>query len=666
VEAVAGTVAELIQMPDMPYFIAKGEDPRGFVIGAYNLTAGARISGRRQAMLGKTTAKNLKKQVGDTLRISDTGYQVVGIYETGVALEDGGAVIPLDDAQRAFDKRSQLSYLSVKVRDAREIDAVKRRIETQFPDVVAARSGEATKQSEALDLYRSFGWFLGIFAVLVGGLGMMNTTLMSVLERTREIGVLRALGWRRRRVVGLILGESLVVAGLGGAVGVLLGVALTALASLSPAVESMLQGVFTPRLFLQAMLLALALGAISGVYPAWRASRLQPVEAMRQEGGAGARIGPAAAALGRHIPWSSMRNLLRRPTRTIVTVMGIGIGVGFVVALMAVTEGMKGAYNQMASAGQSDLLAEQRSASDLAVSRIDERVADRLRQDPEVASVSGLLIGTASTADTPYLFVFGLDTAEDYIQHFRVREGRSIQRPREVMLGRSAANSMRKHVGDRLQLAGSSFNVVGIYENGTIYEDIAVTMSLRDAQERFGKARNVSLLAIRLRDPSRAAGAAMRLESEHPELMVNVSSQATERVQDFASTYAVLDALVALTMVVGGIVMTNTVLMSVFERTQEIGVLRAMGWKRRRVIASVLAEALATSGLATVVGIALGAGLGWLLTLEPSMGPFLTPVFRPSLFLQVTTMALVLSIVGGLYPAWRAANLQPIEALRYE
>ena len=78
--------------------------------------------------------------------------------------------------------------------------------------VAASRSGEASQQTEMLDMYRSFGWFLGIFAILVGGLGMMNPMLMSVLERTREIGVLRALGWRRRRIVGLIMGEGLVLA----------------------------------------------------------------------------------------------------------------------------------------------------------------------------------------------------------------------------------------------------------------------------------------------------------------------------------------------------------------------------------------------------------------------------------------------------------------------
>ena len=130
-------------------------------------------------------------------------------------------------------------------------------------------------------MYRSFGFYMGIFAVLVGGLGMMNSTLMSVFERTREIGVLRAIGWRRRRVIVMILGESVIVSFLGGVVGVGAGYGLTEAIKLSPAVSSMLSGAYTIDIFVRALGLSISLGILSGLYPAWRASKLLPAEAMR-------------------------------------------------------------------------------------------------------------------------------------------------------------------------------------------------------------------------------------------------------------------------------------------------------------------------------------------------------------------------------------------------
>ncbi len=667
VEQVVGTVLGVLQMPDSPYFVVKGEEPRGFALPYYRVIAGQALSGRRQIMLGRLAAEASHKAVGQTFALNGVTYRIVGIYETGAGLEDGGAVLALDDAQRAFDRRRQVSYFSLKVKDARRIDEVKRAIEARWSGLAATRSGEPTRQTEMLGIYRSFGWFLGFFAVLVGGLGMMNTSLMSVFERTREIGVLRALGWRRRRIVAMILGESLVLAMAGGVVGIGLGVGLTWLTQLSPAVESLLQGVITPSILLQAFVAALLLGTVGGFYPAWRASRLLPVEAMRAEGGAGIHLGRGMLAAASLPGMASARNLLRRPTRTLVTMAGIGIGVGLVVALIAVSDGFAAAFTQLASAGQADLVAEQAKASDAAFSSIDERVAERVRQQPQVRAVSRLVLGLGTGPGLPYFLILGLDPHEEYVGHFRIREGRAIERQREIIIGRLAAESLHKRLGDSLRVVGSSFRVVGIYENGVPFEDAGAAIELGDAQRVFDRPRQVSFLAIAVKEPARASEIARQLEGQFPQIVVSRASALTQRMQDFKTLGALIGTLIVLAVVVGGIVMMNAMLMSVFERTQEIGVLRALGWRRLRVLRMVVAESLALSLLSVLAGSALGVGLCALLRLEPNYGRFfVTPAYTPRLFGQVLALALALGGLGGLYPAWRASGLSPIEALRYE
>ena len=667
VKQVAGTVVGIVQMPESPYFVVMGEDPRGFAMAHYRLIAGGPITGRKQILLGKVAAKNFKKEVGETFHVNGLSYRIAGIYETGLGLEDGGAVMGLEDAQRSFAKRDKVSYFVIKLSDARRMDAVKQEIEARWPELSAARSGDATRQTEYLGIYRSFGLFVGVFAALVGGLGMMNTTLMSVLERTREIGVLRALGWRRRRVVGMILGEALALAIMGGGLGIALGLGLIALTKLSPAAESLLQGVVTPNVLMQGMGIALVLGVIGGLYPAWRAAQLAPIEAMRYEGGAGGGSGRSTQLLARlRLTGGALRNLSRRPARTLVTLAGIGLGVGFIVALVAMTDGMTATFNQLASQGQMDLVAEQAKASDLSFSEIDDRVATRLRAHPEVKSVSRILFGFPNIPGVPFMFIFGLDPQEPYLQHYRIREGRMPTRSGEMLLGRFAADNLEKGVGDTLRLSGTTFKIVGIYENGSTYEDGGGMMLLKDAQRVFNKPRKVSLLGIQVRDPARGAEIARALEAQFPELMVSQASGFTQRLQDFATMYAVLNALIVVTVIVGGIVMTNAMLMSVFERTQEIGVLRALGWRRGRVVGAVLAESLALSLLSGLAGIAIGVGLNRLFMLVPDFGAFLTPIYSQAMFLKVLVLALGLGSIGGLYPAWRAAGLRPIEALKYE
>ncbi|MFN8474010.1 MAG: FtsX-like permease family protein [Anaerolineae bacterium] len=665
VEAVVGSIVAMVQMTDAPYFLVAGEDPKGFLISHYKLVAGEPLSGRRQIMLGKVAAKNFNKDVGSTFKINDATYRVVGIFETGVSFEDGGAVISLADAQRSFDKVHKVSFFSIRLKDPRRADEVRKAIETRWPDLGVTRSGEPSRQNEMFDLYRSFGLFLGVFAVLVGGLGMMNTTLMSVFERTREIGLLRAVGWRRRRIVVMIWGESLVLALIGGVVGIALGVGLTMLARLSPSVDTLLRGVFTPMMFVEAIGIALLLGTVGGLYPAWRASQLTPVDAMRYDTGAGASMGRVAQALSR-FGSASLRNLWRRPTRTLVTMVGIGIGVGFIISMSAMTEGMINAFNGLTNAGQVDLLAEEANASDISFSAIEDRTAARIAIQPDVKSVSRLTFSAASAPGMMYFLVFGIDPDEEWIRHYKIRDGRAIQRAREIMIGRPVANSLNKGVGDSMLLGGSSYQIVGIYENGSSYEDGGGAIMLEEAQQKYGKPRQSTFLAIQLHDPSRADEVARKLEADFPDVMISRASEATDRMQDFATTYAVLNALIILTLVVGGIVMMNAMLMSVFERTQEIGVLRALGWRRGRVMRMVVVESLALSFLSALAGIAIGVGLGYLFTLIPSFGMFMTPAYPPQVFVQVVALALILGALGGLYPAWRAANMQPIEALRYE
>jgi putative ABC transport system permease protein len=120
-------------------------------------------------------------------------------------------------------------------------------------------------------------------AVLVGGLGVLNTMLMSVLERTREIGVLRAMGWRRRSVLGLIMREALILGLGGGLVGILVAFLLAQLMYYAPGMEGMIGASWTWEIFARAVSVALFLGLLGGIYPAYRATRLPPVEALRYE-----------------------------------------------------------------------------------------------------------------------------------------------------------------------------------------------------------------------------------------------------------------------------------------------------------------------------------------------------------------------------------------------
>jgi putative ABC transport system permease protein len=120
-------------------------------------------------------------------------------------------------------------------------------------------------------------------ALVIGAVGILNTMIMSVYERTKEIGILRAIGWRRRQVVRMILVESLLLSIAGGVLGTLIAVVLTRIVSAMPAVGGMLEAYLPPWVILLGLGIALVVGLLGAAYPAYRGAQLLPTEALRHE-----------------------------------------------------------------------------------------------------------------------------------------------------------------------------------------------------------------------------------------------------------------------------------------------------------------------------------------------------------------------------------------------
>jgi ABC-type antimicrobial peptide transport system permease subunit len=662
VKQVAGVILGMITTPDVPYFIVFGLDPNEFAMRHYKVVEGQPVTGPRQVLMGKTAAKNFKKKIGDNFKIQEVSYRIVGIYETGQGVEEMGAVIPLKEAQAVFKKPRQVTYYQIKVQRPDMTDVVIKELGRRFAKLAASRSANYMDNLQETQMLRAMSWFIGLLAVLAGGLGMMNTMLMSVFERTREIGVLRALGWRRGRVLRLILGEAFVLSLLGGLLGVALGLAMIYWVNQLPVLAGFLDNAFSFTLFVQAMLVALFLGAMGGLYPAWRAARLQPVEAMRYESGSG---GAQAAGNLPKFGGIALRNVFRQRTRTLLTTLAIGVGVGLVVALGGMADGFVAQLSTMG--GKSgELTVSEAKASDMSLAAIEDKVGRWITTLPAVEQVSGMLFGVASVPGTPYFLVLGMEPTGYAIRHFAITEGERLRAPREMLLGKVTAKNLKKKVGDSLQVSGTTFRIVGIYETGTGYEDGASVISLAEAQSIFKKPNQVTLYYVKLKDTRQIGIVRQQIEARWSQVSVSKSSEYADKTNDVQTFRSMANALSFISVLVGGVGIMNAMLMSVYERTREIGTLRALGWQRRRVIGMILRESATLSFMSGLTGIVLGVGLGWLLSLEPTMGVFLKGNYSLRLFIQAMSIALVLGGVGALYPAWRAASLSPIEALRYE
>jgi putative ABC transport system permease protein len=239
-----------------------------------------------EVIIGKTAAQSLNKTVGDTINLYGDNFTVTGTFETGNFITDAGIMMPLSTLQNLTSNKNKVSNILVKVTDNANVTTVSQSIEDAYPNQLTTTTAEATASriNQGLSFIDTASWAISLLAIFIGAVGVINTMIMSVYERTREIGVLKAVGWKDRRILGMILGESIVltlIAFIVGTVVAVVGVEL--ILTLSPSVGGIIKPSFAYDIFLRAFIVAFLVGVLGGLYPAYRASRLSPTEALRYE-----------------------------------------------------------------------------------------------------------------------------------------------------------------------------------------------------------------------------------------------------------------------------------------------------------------------------------------------------------------------------------------------
>ncbi len=237
-------------------------------------------------LLGRILAQSLGKKVGDTLTLYDEKFEIKGIYDAHTVYENGGALMLLEDLQKPTDREGKVSGFSVVLdhpKDQAEVDRVRHQIEALDKNLAATPTQEFVSSTTELQIADAMAWITSAVALIIGVVFILSTMLMSVSERTREIGILRAIGWGRGRIVRMILLESVLLSLSGGVAGTVIAIVMTQVLSRMPAVAGMIDSNIPPPVIGQGFLIAVLVGLIAAAYPAYYGAQLLPTEAIRHE-----------------------------------------------------------------------------------------------------------------------------------------------------------------------------------------------------------------------------------------------------------------------------------------------------------------------------------------------------------------------------------------------
>ena len=381
-----------------------------------------------------------------------------------------------------------------------------------------------------------------------------------------------------------------------------------------------------------------------------------------------------------------LKNLTRRPVRTALTVLGLAVAVGSMIALLALSYNVEKSVESAFDRRRVDLIVMQAGKSSGLNSDFGEDLVERTRQLPEVVQASEGVVDmadvTRASGGVDPVLIQGWKADNFGFEDIQILSGRKFEagERHKVMLGGTLATNLNKKVGDKLVLGGDTDNpyeVIAVFKSFVVFEQGGAIVPFKDAQVITGKRGRVTGFSVRVKKSSPDSAAeveqvrqqidalrdpddpTVRLSAQTPETYVNSVSQ-------LKLIRAVSWLVSVIALAIGVISMLNTMAMSVLERTQEIGILRAVGWPRGRVIRMILGEAVILAVAAALAGTAIAFFGMQALTLSPKVNGFIDPELAPAVIARGVGITVLMGVIGGAYPAYRAARLLPTEALRHD
>ncbi|PTB94383.1 hypothetical protein C9974_04685, partial [Marinobacter sp. B9-2] len=566
-------------------------------------------------------------------------FEVVGVFETGIKRIDGFvAQMPLAAAQSLYAFQGRFTEIAARVQDADRLDEVVGTVGNQLRDRKVEVLGWPALMPSLVQMvafHDAVAYIVILVVFVVVAAGIVNTILMSVLERSREFGVMMALGTPSSRIVWLVLLETTVLAGLGYLLGLVLGLSVTGYFSSNgldfsayiKAMDTMpgLSGIVYPTIEAQRLvvigIVVVSVALLAAALPAWNAGRNSPLEAM------GARR--AVVNRIRRIHWQvtsdhrllifaqmALRSVFRNPRRSMITASATAFGLAAYLFLYAFADGFFEQMIQNSTQQLSGHVQVMAKGHDVDLSP-DLRIADnrtlqqRLQEHPEVEAAAPRVLLRAMVANPgeslPVELVGIAPEQERAVTELSgyMEQGTYVQSGKTgIVIGQKLAEELGARLGDKLvntvqqaggDLASSAQAIRGIYRTGSDLFDTEYVFTDINAARRLGGLLEdeVSRIVLRLSDRAESTGLARTL-NQSPQLtndglvaqdwetLLPVVVQMVEMSQvDFYLILAVVFVVVAIGVM-------NTMVMSVMERTPELGVMLALGTRGGQLLLTIL------------------------------------------------------------------------------
>ena len=707
---------------------------------------GAPPSGPGEVAIDAATAEKFHLKIGQRIQILLTGppqeFQITGIVGFGTADNLAGATLAVFDlhtAQTVFDRMGEYDTLQVLADPGVGAAELRDRIAAALPKGYEAITGAAAAAQDAEDLKQALGFFqtallvFAFVALFVGAFIIFNTFTIIVAQRTRELGLLRALGATGRQVMRSVMAEALVVGlvasvvGLGA--GLLIAIGLQAMLKAFgidlPSTSTQL----LPRTIVVSLVVGTLVTFVASVIPARRAAKVSPMQALRDGAsgggeslrrravggvvvtglgvaallyglfGASSRSAASLVGLGALLTFVGVavlsplvarplagvlgaplrglgisgrlgrENAMRSPRRTASTAAALMIGIGLVSFVAVFAASLRSSF----SAALDETLRADFILTTGSFTPFSPQVAHDLASDPDLAAVSAFRQGQVRIEGKTD-FVAGIDPATiEQVATLGITKGSvgSLDQG-DILVYDEVANTNGWGVGDDISVEFARtgmqhLTVGGLYSDNRFLGNYAVSLQTYEANFTEQLDQIVFVKAAEGVPIARARAAVEAAVAAYPNVQVNDQAEFKDQQAGFIDQLlALVSALLGLAILIALFGIVNTLGLSIFERTRELGLLRAVGMSRRQVRSMIRWESVITAVLGAVLGVAIGVLFGWAMQQALASQGITELTIPPVQLLIYVVLAGLAGVLAAVLPARRAAKLNVLDAISYE
>ena len=701
---------------------------------------------RRFAFIGNNVKEQLfgkeASPVGERVKIRGVTFQIIGVAvqkklqtSTINSRHDDQVLVPLTTAQQLWGDGRRLDIIFVKAKPGISSSQATKEIR----QVMADRHHYDPKDEEALFLLE-FAFFekmlnlltlglnlllglIGCVTLLIGGVGVMNIMFVSVQERTREIGIRKSVGAKKRDIRLQFLIEGLFITTLGGAIGFLLGSALLGAINLLPLPPYIPLPQNSVELSLTVMFVLMLTGVIAGFIPAKNAANMNPIQALQYERGE-TTIGKKApqplwvsrTMMGEFIGQAFLE-MRASKSRTFLTVFGIFWGIAAIIVLMGFGAGFQGFFDrEFGKMGEKMISV---NPGRIKSQKGNFRTGRRVRfSEKDIQALTAFAYEIEEVlpeynCDRP-VFKYGNENRAVHtlggvpetlhMRNYRIAEGRFInqgdldENRRVCFLGatikeRLFGSRTAEAVGKNVNIRGIRYTVIGTARPKGMQlsiwdslDDEKAIIPITTALQDFSGEQYFSRLLVSPKNKNHYKATEKEIRhrlgtlhnfdpADRDATWMNSSLEGMEFLGPIVIALQVfLGGVGVITLIIGAVGVMNIMFFIVTQRLREIGIRRAVGALRRHIFQQFLIEALTITFLGGLIGFLIGwglnSGLDVIIEFLRSQNTQLMMLFAPQNSAVVSFLTVFFMVaagfLAGIMPAIRAMRSDIVESLRYE